>query len=279
MSSQTQTTGSIPQTNEVYWPRIVRVSARHVLYGVSGLLALVWILFFAIYIFGWLDYPDGSARRLFHRDIFAWSQWILMAFAVFWCGFISASMYAEGRPLTARFFLIFAFTFGFFLIDITGNIGINIGRVIRAVFDGAFVSTLSIMTLFVYLMLLALLPIYALRFYGRYIRQSLSAGRYLTIGVPLYVVGVIAGFVRLFLRVNYDSFHWMNTSLLAGGFPVWFRESIDTYRLWLVESPAQNTIEFFGLALIVAAILAFAADFRAGRLPASETAPHTTESA
>ncbi|TVR20890.1 MAG: hypothetical protein EA396_09480 [Anaerolineaceae bacterium] len=265
--------------NEAHWPRIMRVAAHHVLYAVSGLLVLAWILFFVIYIFGWLNYPDGQDTGLFDRDLFEWSQWALMAFTVFWSGFISASLFAEGRPLTARFFLMMAFAFGFFLIDITGNIGLAVNLRVRVIFDDGVAGVLSPIVLITYFTLLASLPIFALTFYGKYVRQSSSARRYLAIGVPLYVVGVIAGFIQLFLQVYFDSLDWANTSLLAGGFPVWFRENVDTYRLWLIDSPAQDTIEFFGLALIVAAILAFAADFRAGRLPASETEPQSEAAA
>lgn len=254
-----------------HWPRIMLIRPRTVLIAVALWLALAWTLFLVIDIFKWIGLATDTPawRYLFNNGFVEWTQWYMQTFAIVLCAFNYVFLIRTNRRMTARFFLIFGVGLCFMLLEDAGDIRHVLSDAFRRqVGDEIFGLHYRFVADLPYFILLASLPAYAVLFYGRYVWRAASARLFLVLGVMLYATAAIGSALRHFRDFYARLGEWIDVNILGSRFPVPDAMIEEWGQFFLIDSVLEETIELLAITLIIAAILAFTAEFRAGRLPA-----------
>ncbi|TVR20889.1 MAG: hypothetical protein EA396_09475 [Anaerolineaceae bacterium] len=263
---------AVTEADIPHWPRIMLIRPRTVLIAVAVLLVLSWALFLVIDIFKWIELGTDIPAWgfLFNVGPVEWSQWYMQTFAIVLCCFNYVFLIRANRRMAARFFLIFGAGLCFMLIEDTGDIRHVLSATFRDQFgDEVFGLHYRFVADFPYFALLASLPAYAFLFYARHVWLSFRSRLHIFAGVSLYALAAISSALRHFRDFYTRLGEWIDANILGFRFPIPDGLGQEWGYFYLVDGPLEETIEVLALTLIITAILAFTANFRAGRLPAS----------
>ncbi len=256
------------KNTEKPWPRLTRLSPKTLLLAVFLWLLFAWLAFLAVDIF---ELVDLGIRRplwvfLFNDRPIEWTQWFVFVFAIVTASYLSGRLDAENKKKAARFFLLFAIGLGLMLIEDAGDIrhvlSADMKRLTGPMVWGVSQRVISDVP---YFALLAVVPLYAVFRYGRYVWQSVRSRAYLVFGIILYAIAAIGSGLRYLGNFYIIVGGWFDRALLGGRFPIGDREQKWAH-FALVDSLLEETVELLALAMLFAAILAFSEDFRRNRL-------------
>jgi hypothetical protein len=236
---------------------------------VLGWLALAWAVFLVIDIFAWvnpgLDRPIWML--LFNDSPVEWTQWFVMAFAIITAAYLSGRLSSTGQQMAARFFLLLAIGLGLMLIEEAGDIRHVISAEVRNIFGQTiFGIHHRVVSDLPYFAALAAIPLYAILRYGRYAWRSVAARKYLVAGVATYAIVAASNALRHLDLFYIQLGDWIDANIFAGRFPIPYDWSQTGTHFFLVDSVIEETVELLAITLLFAAMLAYAQDFRRGRL-------------
>jgi hypothetical protein len=250
---------------------LTRVRPGAVALVAAGILVIAWGLVFAS---EWFDAFGLRHRHPLWMDLFnnrpvEWSQWFVLAAAIAAAGFLAGRLHAGPRRRAALFFAWLAIGIGLMLIEEAGDIRHDVsGYVARWFGQEIFGLPYRVVSDVPYFALLAVVPLYAILRYGRDVWPSRSMRPYLVGAYGLYALAGVASGLRHY-RQLYSRIGARIDALLFDG--VLTRpETMDEPRkhFMIVDSMVEETVELFAAAFLLAAVLAFARDHEAGRLPA-----------
>ena len=252
------------------WPWVLRISPRTVVWATLGWLAIAGILFLLVDIVGLVDIGLGQPlwERLYNKGPVEWTQWFFLALAIVAAAYLGGRLHEEGRtdsvrPHAARFFVLLSLGLGFMLIEEAGDIRHEISAGVMWLFgQEIFGLPHRVVTDVPYFALLAALPMYAVLRYGRHVWASTRTRPYLAGGVLLYaIVGSSNGLRHLgdhYIRMG----AWLDRVLLGGRFPVPEGMTQERAHFYVMDAVVEESVELMAAALLLAAVLAFAADMR-----------------
>lgn len=255
------------------WPLLLRISPAAFLSAALGWLTLAWGMFMAVDIWGAIDL--GTSMPLWHwlfndRPI-EWTQWFLLVFATVAAAYLAGRLYADRRVMASRFFFLFAIGLGFMLIEDAGDIRHVLSAIVLSLFGSEKYGLVlgipyRVVSDVPYFAALAAVPVYAVLRYGRHIWESVRTRWFLAAGILLYAIAAIGSAVSHFHEFYVRTGAWLDALLFAHRFPVPEHMSQGWTHFLLMDSVIEESVELLALAMIVAGILAFVSDARAGRI-------------
>lgn len=256
-------------TETLPWPRPLCVQPLVVVITIAALIALAWVLFLALDIFGLVRLPGDQVawRLLFNDRPVEWAQWLLQGAAILTAGFIAGRLIdAEDHGIRA-FLLLIGAGLVLMLFEDAGDARHVISAHVQAVF-GPTVMGISyrVVSDVPYFMVIAALPLYAIVRYGRDAWRARMARPYLVAGYGLYALAGGASGIR-HLGDFYISLGATVDRLLFGGrFPVPDSLSQERAHFMIIDSVFEESLETMAAVSLLAAVLAIGHDIRAGRL-------------
>lgn len=257
-----------------YWPLPLRLSPGSVIVPVVLTVVAAWLI---VVVVDLLSNPTNEAswrpmwQHLFNDRPIEWMQWFLLPATILTAAYLSARLDAVGERRIAAFFLLFSVATALMLIEDAGDIRhVLYSYASRRVNgDSIFGLPVRVVTDGPYLALLAIVPIYAILRYGRDVWRSPRTRPWLVLGFGLYALAGGSSGIRhlgdFYIRVG----RWIDESTLGSRFPVPAGETQEIAHFLLVDSLIEESVETIAAGCFLAMVLAFAADFRAGRVPSS----------
>ncbi len=253
------------------WPWLLRLRPGLLLVAVAAFVLTAWLVFLAVDI---IDVGGISDRipmpmwtYLFNDHVVEVTQWIMLAVVVALSGYLGGRLAGTVHRGASSFFFILAIGLGLMLVEEAGDIRHGISGAVRLHF-GADVLGLpyQMVSDVPYFAALAVLPLYAVIRYGRHAWASVSARPYLVAAVGLYGLAAISSGLRHLgsLYVNLGSV--IDRAFFGGRFPPAPGMTQDRAHYFVVDGPIEESVELFAVTCMLAMVLAFVADLRAGRL-------------
>lgn len=234
--------------------------------AVVGWLGIAWALFVAVDILDLVDLGVPLFPHLFNDRPVEWSQWIILILAIAAAAYLAGRLAAEDRAGASRFFFLLAIGLGLMLIEDAGDVRHTISGYVSAMIGyEIFGLHHAVVTHVPYFAALAALPVYAVLRYGRYPWKSVQTRFYLGGGVLLYAVAALGGGLAFLNDFYVGLGAWVDRVVLGGRLPVPAGTAPSAAHFMLMDSVIEESVELLAVAMLLAAILAFAGYVRSGQ--------------
>ena len=260
------------------WPCWLRIPPAAPLWIALGGLALALGLFLLVDILALVDLGSGLHAplwaHLYHNSPLAWTQWLFVALASVGAAYLGGRLHGEAPDGAAPFFALLSLGLGLMLLELAGDVRHYLSHYgHRLLGSELFGLPHRVVFEVPYLAALAALPLYAVLRYGRAVWASIRMRPYLAGAFGLYaLVGTSSGFRSLgdlYTRLG----RWLDRALLGGrlpGYPGWTQART---HLQFVDGVVEESVELLAAALMLGAVLAFAADVRQRQAARALAAP------
>jgi len=259
-----------------WWPRLLTVRPRTAVLTAGLIVATAWLLVVLVDVIQVVSMEDRGYEaamweHLFNNRPVEWSQWLFLGIAVLTAGFLAGRLRAPSDRGASLFFLIFGAGLVLMIFEDAGDVrhrlfgyfsdssGLN--QPLRVVFDGLYFAAIGV------------LPLLAVTRFGHHAWRAPTLRPYLVGGVGLYGLAAGASTLRYFNDFYRRLGEAIDNTLFAGRFPAPEATNAELEAGWghfqLVDGVIEESVELIAAACLLAAILAFAHDFRQRRLTES----------
>lgn len=260
------------------WPSLLRVRPRSAVLFSAAVLVVVWGLLVAVDV----GNVGGLGDRievplwtgLFNDGVVEIAQWVFNALAIVAAGYLAGRLARGAHSGAASFFLVMSIGLGLILIEEAGDVRFKFAGVGEWLFGSTILGTNHVLfTSAPVYALLAAFPIYALIRYGKHVWRAPAARKYLVATFSLYGASQLAS-----LTAHVDGFYVaLGTAIdevfFGGEFPAPAGQHPGITHFFIVDATVEETLEMLAVGCMLAMILAFAADLRAGRVPSVMATP------
>lgn len=247
------------------WPLLMRLRPKTVVVAMLSWIALAWMIFLAIDIYGWVDFGMNRPAwmLLFNDRPIEWTQWFLFVFAIAGAGYLAGRLDEARQAMVARFFFVFAIGLGLMMIEDAGDIRHVLSREVERVFGSEIFGVRhNFVVEAPYFLAIASVPLYALIRYGKYVWEYTTTRTYLLIGFAFYGIASVGSAVSNLAHSYVAVGAFIDIVFLGERLsPLAGRSQGFTYFLF-VDSAVEESIELIGITMFVAALLAFAHSVR-----------------
>ncbi len=251
-----------------------RIAPRWVVGAAAAVLVLAWGLAFAAARWNLFGLPTHLWLELFNNRPVEWLQWVLLGLVVAGAAFLAGRLYGGPHHRAAAFFGLLALGGAFMLIEEAGDVRHVISDYVYAWFGGhIFGLPYRVVSDVPYFAALAFLPLYAVVRYGRAAWRARSLRGYLVAGYGLYGLAAGASGIRHLRGLYSRAGELLSRPLFGERLPLPPDMSAERLYFLLIDGPVEESVELLASACLLAAVVAFARDHAAGRVPGDTPPP------